>query len=281
MKKFIQFILLVCCCIVFTGCGGNSNSYDGAYRITVSKNIIDAESNSSSRAATSGAKDIELFLNGVEFPGHSFDSDKNYIFTKVMFEQEAHEILSGASTTVNITINGNEVLSLVFERITSLSEGIYIKKLSDGSYLVRNGSVNKKIIKDGEHYLVDLDEITNVEISKISSLSAKVTFRNILKESQKIDFDSWKISALDSNSVPIKSWTSEKDSSDKKLNISYESELGEKYYIINLTSSGVDSANGHNLDNTSVKIDYIRKDGHDVVDTGILDLEQATWYPNK
>lgn len=277
MKKLFLSILLLCCCIVFTGCGGNSNSYDGAYRITVSKNIIDDESVTSSRAATSDAKDIKLFLNGVEFPGRSFDSEGNYIFTKVMFEQEVYQILSGASTTVNITINGNDILSLVFKKVTSLKEGIYIKKLSDGSYLVRNGSVDKEIIKNGEEYLVDLDDITDVEISRLSSLSAKVVFKNILGESQKLDFNSWKISALDSYLKAIHSWTSLEESSDKKLDISYD--ITEKYYTINLTSQGVSAAGNHNLNNTIVKIDYIRKDGHDVVDTGIL--EQATWYPNK
>ena len=176
-------------------------------------------------------------------------------------------------------INGNEILSLAFEKVTSLKEGIYIKKLSDGSYLVRNGSVDKEIIKNGEEYLVDLDDITDVEISRLSSLSAKVVFKNILKESQKLDFDTWKISALDSNLEPIHSWTSEKDGADKKLDISFVNDIEEKYYTINLTSSGISSANGHNLDNTIVKIDYIRKGIHDVVDTGIL--EQATWKPNK
>ena len=75
------------------------------------------------------------------------------------------------------------------------------------------------------------------------------------------------------------SWTKEKDASDNKLLITYENDIvsGEKYYTINLTSSGVSSAHGHNLDNTRVKIDYIRKGGYDVIDTGIL--EQAMWMP--
>lgn len=282
MKKLFLSILLLCCCVVFTGCGGNSNSYDGAYKITVSKNIINDETVSSSRAATSGTKDIELFLNGVEFPGQSFDSDQNYVFTKVMYEQDAHKVLSGASTTVSIfSVDGEkrkEILSIVFQRVTSLGEGLFIKK-TGGSYIVINGTTQKEVIQVNGENLVDLDEITGVEISKLSSLSAKVTFRNILKESKKLDFDSWKISALDSNLEEIHSWTSEKDSSDKKLEISFVNDITEKYYTINLTSSGITSANGHNLDNTIVKIDNIRKDGHDVVDTGIL--EQATWYPNK
>ena len=273
MKKFIQFILLVCCCIVFTGCGGNSNSYDGAYRITVSENIID-EGSSSSRAVISGTKDVKLFLNGVEFPGRSY-SEGNYTFTKVMYEQEAYQILEGASTTVSITINGSETFSIGFEKVTSLNEGIYIKKNTNGSYIVSNGTVVKTVIMINRNPIVDVDDITDVEISKLSSLSAKVTFRNILNESKKIDFDSWKISALDSNLDTIHSWTKEKDNDDQKLEILYNSI--EKYYTINLTSNGVSAARSHNLDNTRVKIDYIRKGGLDVVDTGIL--EQATWMP--
>ena len=281
MKKLFLSILLLCCCIVFTGCGGNSNSYDGAYKITVSDNIINGDLVESSRAVASERKNVDLYLNEVKFPGHSFDSEGNYIFTKVMFDQEAQDVLSGgASTNVSIYDGEVRIFSIDFEKVIDLNKGLFIKKTSDGSILVVNGNETKTIIKINDEPMVDLDEITKVEISRLSSLSAKVVFRNILKESQKLDFDSWKISALDSNLETIHSWTSEKDSSDKKLDISYVSEItGEKYYTINLTSEGVSAAGSHNLDNTIVKIDYIRKGGFDVVDTGIL--EQATWKPNK
>ena len=279
MKKLFLSILLLCCCIVFTGCGGNSNSYDDAYRITVSKKVVDTyQGITSARAVADERKNVDFYLNGVEFPGHSFDTDGNYIFTKVMYDQEAQDILLGASTTLSLSIDGLK-LTLDIEKVTDLNAGIFWDKQSDGSYIVMNGNVRKTIIRINGDSLVDLNEITKVEISKLSSLSAKVVFKNILNETQKLDFDSWKISALDSNLEPIHFWTSEKDASDKKLDISFVNNITEKYYTINLTSQGVSAAGSHNLDNTIVKIDYIRKGGLDVVDTGIL--EQATWQPNK
>ena len=136
MKKFIQFILLVCCCIVFTGCGGNSNSYDGAYRITVSESIINDGLAAAIRTSSSDsvARDITLKFNDIEFPGHSFDSKGNYIFTKVMFEQDAYEMTSRNPSVIKL-YNGSDtepLATIEFERLVSLPQNIDISMNKNG-----------------------------------------------------------------------------------------------------------------------------------------------------
>ncbi len=294
MKKFIQFILLVCCCIVFTGCGGNSNSYDGAYRITISKKYLDAEPASSSRAATSGAKDIKLFLNGVEFPGHSFDSDGNYIFTKVMFEQEANQVISHEPSIIELFEGSKEEDALaVFEveRVAPLPQSIIITWIDATHFRIdgSNGSIGAYYYTNasGIKYPQEgLKKVKRVEIKKIDSLKARVTFYNVDNIGVEIDYDSWTISGTDKGNNKSASYTYSENEANRYFlvtpSIDGDSENGYSIsYIISLTDNGETKANvgNHTLDNTIVKIDNIIKDGHNVVDTGIL--EQATWYPNK
>ena len=72
MKKVFLFIMLLCCSIVFTGCG-NSNSYDGqaveTINIIVNKNMMDiaVASASTSYRYSEAEGDISLLFNNVIF----------------------------------------------------------------------------------------------------------------------------------------------------------------------------------------------------------------------
>ena len=274
MKKLFLSILLLCCCIVFTGCGGNSNSYDDAYRITVSKDIINDNLIESVRADVSAAREIKLCLNGVEFPGHSFDSE-NYIFTKVMYEQEASQIISSRNTSLIELFDGEILLATIeFDIAAPLPQNITVAK--SGIYIIMTGS-NGEI--DVEYYTPrdgnpieqeGLKKVKDIRLEKVDELIAKVTFYNSRGNTVHINFDSWKITAIKQNGDSV-SWTSEQNKADSSPLLITPSVNGSaKYYTINLSSKGEDKVGSHTLANTSIRINEIKLNGKDVLSADVL-----------
>ena len=280
MKKLFLSILLLCCCIVFTGCGGNSNSYDGAesndYRIYISNDIINKGVNNtkpSNRAASSDKVDVKLFLNGVEFPGHSYNED-SYIFTKVMYSSEANRMFSNASYTIKLDIQGSSKPSrIVFEKLVPLPENISAKN--------DNNDENKIIMYgDGReidvYYYNDIEQagltkVKRVSIEKLNSLTAKVTFFNAFDKGVAIDYDSWMISGVDS-SGNSGSYTYSENEANRYFLVTPSGDGDSRYYTITLTYKGEAKADAgnHTLDNTEIQINKITKGGKNVVDPNIL-----------
>ncbi len=254
MKKFIQFILLVCCCIVFTGCGGNSNSYDGAYRITVDKAIINGNNASLRMAEASGTVDVTLKYNGVEFPGHSFDSDGNYIFTKVMSGEDIAQMTSRQPSIIEIS--SGLIHTIKFQVLDPLPQKIVISMNNQGGIKMygSNGVIDVYFYDDDKqdgYY-----KVKDISLKKENSLTAKVTFYNSLGKTIPINYNSWKITASNSKGNSV-TWTSEQNSSDIIIN---ECDNGddEAYYTITLSSKGEGIVGSHSLDDTSVRIDEIK-----------------------
>ena len=272
MKKLFLSILLLCCCIVFTGCGGNSNSYDGAYRITVSKDIINDNLNESARADISVARDVRLCLNGVEFPGHSSDSD-NSIFTKVMFEQEASQIISSRNTSLIELFDGSSDIpfaTIEFERVAPLPQSIIITRI-DATHVSMAGSNGSIDVLDYNGVEQEgLNKVKDIRLEKVDELIAKVTFYNSRGNTVHIDFDSWKITAIKQNGDSV-SWTSEQNKADSSPLLITPSVNGStKYYTINLSSKGEDKVGSHTLNNTSIRINEIKLNGKDVLSADVL-----------
>ena len=287
MKKLFLSILLLCCCIVFTGCGGNSNSYDGAYRIIVPRKIIDENLNVSGRASVSVAMDIKLCLNGVEFPGQSFDSDGDYIFTKVMFEQEANQIISFRNTSLIELFDGSSDIpfaTIEFERVAPLPQSIIITRIdaTHVSMAGSNGSINAYyyIIPSGRYPQDGLEKVETVLIEEVDSLTARVTFKNCEGEGVDIGvYDSWTISGKDiTDNTKSASYTYYENEHEKRYF------LVEKYntgvYIIRLTSDGETKATlgNHTLDNTEITINEIKNGDKYVVEPSIL--QKAVYRPS-
>ena len=271
MKKLFLSILLLCCCIVFTGCGGNSNSYDGAYRITIDGRIIDDNSNASERASVSGARDVKLCLNGVEFPGHSFDTDGNYIFTKVMFEQEADQVISQNPSVIELFEGSSDeaFATIEFERIVPLPQSIIITRTGANkiSMTGSNGSIDayyyNGVEQDG------LKRVSDIRLEKTDKLIAKVTLFNSLGNSVHVDFDYWKITAIKPNGDSV-SWTSTQNEVDSRLLITPSVNGSVKYYTINLSSKGEEKIGSNTLENTSIRINEIKNNGADVLPADVL-----------
>ena len=271
MKKLFLSILLLCCCVVFTGCGGNSNSYDeseaDAYRITVSDNIINQANNtvSTARSASSDKKEVKLFLNGVEFPGHSFDTDGNYIFTKVMYATEVAKMAVKSSYTIKLVIEGNSnPTEIVFEKQPVLPRNIMVKKIDSNniSMFGDNGDIDAFYYNGVEQ--AGLTKVKDIKIEKLNSLTAKVTFLNALGNGVLIDYDYWKITATKLNGESV-SWSSNQNGSNINLLITPSENGNSDFYTITLTSKGEDKIGSHSLDNTYVKIDDIKKNGENGV----------------
>ena len=275
MKKLFLSILLLCCCIVFTGCGGNSNSYDGAYRITVSKDIINDNLVESARADVSAARDVRLCLNGVEFPGHSSDSD-NYIFTKVMYEQEANQIISQNPSIIELFEGSSDeaFATIEFVSVIPLPQSIIITRI-DAKHVSMAGSngeidVEYYIPRDGNPIEQEgLTKVKDIRLEKVDELIAKVTFFNSRGNSVHINFDTWKITAIKQNGDSV-SWTSEQNKADSRLLITPSVNGSTKYYTINLTSKGENKVGSHTLANTSIRINEIKLNGKDVLSADVL-----------
>lgn len=290
MKKLFFLITLLSLCIISVGCGGSSNSSNGSaiknLTVRVANNIINSQQQASDRASIA-LSDVKLFFNGVEFPGHSM-LDGDYIFTKIMYEADALQMISNSKTSnIKISFNQQEI-KIDFEKAKAIPENLMIKLNNNtGKVAVSNNGNDLTVIKVNDEEYVSLDEIVKVSIDKLGDLSAKVTFFNILDEGLLIDYDEWKItgySSYTSESVntPLKSWTRTLNNTDKKLNINSSGTVGNNWYEITLTNEGEASAKSYNLNNTFIKIDYIRKKDandnlKDVVDTGIL--QNAIYRP--
>ncbi len=283
MKKLFLSILLLCCCIVFTGCGGNSNSYDNAYRITISKEIINkGDSGESSRAATSERRDVKLFLNGVEFPGHSFDSDGNYVFTKVMYNQEANEICSHDTSSFIELFEGSSELpfdTTEFESLVPLFQTIIAYIGDDGKIHMFGGNREISIYNHNGEEQEGLKKVEKVEIEKVDSLTAKVTFKNGKGECVDIGFyDSWTISGTDiTDNTKSASYTYNEN---KKKTYFIVENFNKGVYNISLTSDGETKATlgNHTLNNTEITINEIKNGDKDVVDPSIL--KKAVYRPS-
>ena len=286
MKKLFLSVLLLCCCIVFTGCGGNSNSYDGAdstaYRIYISEKIINEARNSvnsSERASSSDSiNDVKLFLNGIEFPGHSFDTDGNYIFTKVMFDSDAFQIVSAASNTIKLEIDSNtKPTVIIFEKINVMPSNIYVKKNSDIVNMYGdNGEIDVYYYNDIEQS--GLTKVKDIKIEKLNSLTAKITLLNGLGEGLHKEFNYWRITATKTNGDSV-SWTSDDNKSDISLLVTPSLSGNSKYYTITLTSKGEEKIHSHSLDNTAVRINELKLNGNDVLPSNILN--KAFYNPIK
>ena len=283
LKKSILFIMLLLTCIVFTGCN-NTDNYDDSdittLKVTVDKNLING-SNSSERASYD-LNNLNLYFNGTLFQGHNLDTEGNFIFTNVMYTEKAYEMSNPATmTTILITVGTDTKLyNIVCENIKELPTSLFISLKNKLVKMVNNG--NKQVFiqsVNGEtDGYVDADEITRVKIEKYenNNLKAKVTFYNGFNQSKKIEYDSWKISALNEDLDVLQSWTkSSNDNASLNLNLDEIVSGNDIYYIVSLTSLGKNAARSHNLDNTIVKIDNIRLKDKDQVDTGVL--EAGMW----
>ena len=281
MKKFIQFIVLMCCCVVFTGCSGNSNSFDNAdtnaYRIYVSENIINKGNNTmiaSGRAASAERVDAELFSNGVEFPGHSSDAYGNYIFTKVMYESEASQIISAASNTIRIMVGLNtKPIEIVYDRVLPQNTYIDGKANSDEIHMHSDSGEIDVYLYNGVQQ-AGLTKVKNVRIEKVNSVTAKVTLLNGLGQGLHKSFNYWKITGVDINTGDTGSYTYTENETEKGrfFIITPSGEGDSKFYTITLTSKGEakSDASSHTLDNTEIQINEIKLNGEDVVEKSIL-----------
>ena len=283
LKKSILFIMLLVTCIVFTGCN-NTDSYDDSevstLKVTVDKNLING-SNSSERASYD-PNNLNLYYNGIIFQGHSLDSDGNFVFTNVMYNDKAYEMSHPATmTTILITVGTDTPLyNILCANVNNLPTNLYISLTKDKLIKITNEGYSvaiKKVNEDEDNYSQAMDTVTKVLIEKNgNNLNAKVTFYNEYGMGIDLDFDSWKISALDEDLEVLHSWTkTENDYTSSNLNVVKEVSGNNTYYVVSLTSMGMSAAKSHNLDNTIVKIDYVRKEGKDVVDTGVL--EAGMW----
>lgn len=283
LKKSILFIMLLLTCIVFTGCN-NTDSYDDSevstLKVTVDKNLING-SNSSERASYD-PNNLNLYYNGIIFQGHSLDSDGNFVFTNVMYSDKAYEMSNPTTTTTTIliTVGDNKntpMYTIICKNIKNLPTNLHINLRNKLLNMTNEGKPVRivKVNNDIYNSYANLDEIEKVNINKYNSdrKTAKVTFYEDKTSNQGVAIDyescSWKITAFNSNLEPLCSWTKSDNDTSNNLNIQEVNEDNTTYYIISLTSSGISESKSHNLDNTIVKIDYIRKDGKEI-DTDVL-----------
>ena len=278
IKKISLIIMFLFTCIVFTGCGGDTNSYDNAFRITVSKKIIDdklaALDNSKSSRLAVDKTNVKMKFNDVEFPGHAFDSNGDYIFTKVMYESEAYKTASNKTSIIEfyITSDGGSnttFATIEFEKQVPLPQNINISINNNGNIVMvgSNGSI------DVYYYCGEpqegLKKVKDISLEKINKLKAKVTFLNTLGDGVLIDYDYWKITAIKENNDSV-TWTSSQNKSDKNLIIEEVKNGDSYYYTFTLSSKGEGLVGSHNLDNTSIIINEIKNDGKDVLSADIL-----------
>ena len=292
LKKSILFIMLLLTCIVFTGCAGNSDSYNDSdvstLKVTVDKNLING-SNSSERASYD-LNNLNLYFNGVLFQGHSLDSDGNFVFTNVMYTQIAQDKLYKKKySTIKISVgeiknpDDDEIVmpyTIEFANIDLPADlHIYLNNKLVGMTNQGNQVHIKSVNGEDEGY-EDPEKITKVKYEKYNNnnLTAKVTFYNAFNESKDIgeyNSYSWQITIKNPDSGNIVSWTSEDNKSSKYLDIQKEGSEKNPYYIIYLTSLGKDKIGNHTLDDTNVKIDYIKNGSDNVVDPSVL--QKGTW----
>ena len=294
MKKVFLFIMLLCCSIVFTGCG-NSNSYDGQGVETIEINVnkealneaISKALNQNSSRAVDSESEISLKFNDVEINNYKINGEGDYIFKQIMYERVALQMITGEATATSSTIIiniANKELKIIFENINDLPKDMEIYMGEDGTIKMRNGEQSVLVYSvNNVQYISDekLNKITEVVIEKYnnSNTQAKATFYNEYHQGKEILKDSslyselfdWEISALYSNGKTIKSWKKSDNDSSKNLKIEPQGKDGNKYYIISLTELGKDVANGHDLSNTSIRINYIKYDGLDIVNRGLLE----------
>ena len=267
MKKLFLFIMLLCCSIVFTGCSGTGNSFDGDssvdnYRITVSREIIDSavESLYFERAAsTSENRNVKLYFNNIEYPGHSFDTDGNYIFTKVMYYDDSRKMLSGASSTIKLYVETlSKPVVIVFKALSELPTDIFIDNIGEGIKIVGNNTdIPVYYYNDKEQS--GLKKVESVKIEKLNSMTAKVTFFNALGKGVSIDYTSWKISGVDIETGDSGSYTYTENETNSYFLVTPCVAGDSSYYTITLTNKGeskADAAN-HTLDNTEITINEI------------------------
>lgn len=267
MKKLFLFIMLLCCSIVFTGCSGTGNSFDGDssvnnYRITVSREIIDSavESLYFERAAsTSENRNVKLYFNNIEYPGHSFDTDGNYIFTKVMYAEDSYKMLSGASSTIKLYVETlSKPVVIVFKALSELPTDIFIDNIGEGIKIVGNNTdIPVYYYNDKEQS--GLKKVESVKIEKLNSMTAKVTFFNALGKGVSIDYTSWKISGVDIETGDSGSYTYTENETNSYFLVTPCVAGDSSYYTITLTNKGeskADAAN-HTLDNTEITINEI------------------------
>ncbi|MBR4329752.1 MAG: hypothetical protein IKP71_07845, partial [Candidatus Riflebacteria bacterium] len=235
------------------------------------------------------AREIKLCLNGVEFPGHSFDSDGNYVFTKVMYEQEANQVISQSPSIIELFEGSSDeaFVTIDFERVAPLPQSIIITRI-DANHISMAGSngsidVNYYIIPSGRYPQEGLGKVKRVEIKKVDSLTARVTFYNGANKGVEIEYDSWKISGIDKTTGKSASYTyNENEKRYFKVEPSIEGDSIDGYsiaYIISLTSDGETKATlgNHTLDNTEITINEIKNGDKDVVDPSIL--KKAVYRP--
>ena len=267
MKKLFLFIMLLCCSIVFTGCSGTGNSFDGDssvdnYRITVSREIIDSavESLYFERAAsTSENRNVKLYFNNIEYPGHSFDTDGNYIFTKVMYYDDSRKMLSGASSTIKLYVETlSKPVVIVFKALSELPTDIFIDNIGEGIKIVGNNT-NIPVYYYNDEEQSGLKNVESVKIEKVNSMTAKVTFFNALGKGVSIDYTSWKISGVDIETGDSGSYTYTENETNSYFLVTPCVAGDSSYYTITLTNKGeskADAAN-HTLDNTEITINEI------------------------
>ncbi len=288
MKKVFCLIMLLCISVVFTGCISNNNSSNKdevqTLNIYVAKDIVNQTENASLRASVALDK-IKLLFNGVEFPGHSMDSEF-YRFSKVMYKTHIIEMTDNtASASIHILYEDNtQPLEIVFSKVSS------VEFISDLQVASINGNMSISVDGNGKQILYinnepqfNANEVGSISMERTASTSAKLIFSNQAGEKLDINFDSctWKISALNDKLEVLESWTSSDNSSIQNLAIK---SIGSKkdgtiYYQVTLTESGESAAKSYNLNNLNVRIDYIyREDGVNNIVQSLSDNERTLFY---
>ena len=269
MKKLFLFIMLLCCSIVFTGCSGTGNSFDGDssvdnYRITVSREIIDSAVDSlvfERAASTSENRNVKLYFNNIEYPGHSFDTDGNYIFTKVMYYDDSRKMLlqGAASSTIKLYVETlSKPVVIVFKALSDLPTDIFIDNIGEGIKMVGNNT-DIPVYYYNDEEQSGLKKVESVKIEKVNSMTAKVTFFNALGKGVSIDYTSWKISGVDIKTGDSGSYTYTENETNNYFLVTPCVAGDSSYYTITLTNKGeskADAAN-HTLDNTEITINEI------------------------
>ena len=290
MKKLFLFIMLLCCSIVFTGCSGTGNSFDGDssvdnYRITVSREIIDSAVDSlvfERAASTSENRNVKLYFNNIEYPGHSFDTEGNYIFTKVMYYDDFRKMLSMAATsTIKLYVETlSKPVVIVFQDLSSiLPTDLFIDKTGEGINILANNTNPLDVYYYNDVEQSGLKSVKSVKIEKVNSMTAKVTFLNALNKGVLIDFDYWKISGTDMHSDNSGSYTYTENETNSYFLVTPCVAGDSSYYTITLTNKGESKADAaeHTLDNTEIKIDEIKKNGNNVLKSDVL--KTAVYHP--
>lgn len=278
MKKLFFFIFLFCLCVVFTGCGGSSNSSEGleytTLKVTLPKSLFDV--NSSVRAVTENATPTySILLNDIVFDRYVAVAS-NYVFSKVVSRSNTDVLNIGKDAVIVVKNADKETCKIVFQGLTGYPVDIAIAKDGD-TFSVKNGSSEQTVIEVNGKPSFDRKEVVRLQITKISELTASLTFFNKLNECQGSsdwfkNYD-WKISALDKDLNVIYSWKKSDNDEKKLIDIAYNYDGSFKVFI---TESGKASLYGRSLDNTNIKIDYIQNGSTDVVSPSVL--EKGIYY---